>query len=479
MKEWWRRRSVRISLTAWYAAAMVVVLAVYAGSVFVIVTRNASRALDDRLHGDLLWVQATVNQRVDGMLEAVEGEVSGEEDVPWLQVSNLDGEVLYRSRYSERLPIPEGGWRSAPSVERIRSVPFERVTFRVLSGPSRLRGLPIFIQVARSEAPLQDQVQSLLFIFVFGLPIGVVAAGVGGYTLAYRALRPIDRMADRAQFITAERLSDRLPVHNPHDELGRLASVFNETLGRLEESFDQMRRFTADVSHELRTPLTAIRSVGEVALRGNRDASAYRTVIGSMLEEVEKLAYLVDRLLTLSRAEIGTAKLALETVDLRELAAEVISHLGVLAEEKEQTLVLEGGAAPRCRSDRSLLRQALINLVDNAIKYTPERGGIRVYVGESPGAAILDVADTGPGISLEAGARIFDRFYRATHPRDDLRGSGLGLSIAKWAVEANGGRLSLEPTQGGGSRFRITLPTAGSMPRTREDLLQVGASGFR
>lgn len=474
MTGWWRRRNVRLSLTAWYAAAMVVVLAIYAGSVFVIVTRTASRALDNRLHGDFLWVQATINQRPEGALEAVEGDVSGEEDIPWLQVSDLDGQVLYRSQYSERLPIPTGGWRTASAVERIRSVPFERVTFRVLSGPSRLRGQQVFIQVARSEAPLQEEVQNLLFIFAFGLPVGVGAAGLGGYTLAYRALRPIDRMADRAQFITAERLSERLPVDNPDDELGRLATVFNETLGRLEWSFDQMRRFTADVSHELRTPLTAIRSVGEVALRGERDAPAYRSVIGSMLEEVDKLANLVDRLLSLSRAETGHAKLARETVDLRALASEVVSHLGVLAEEKTQTLSVEGDAQPRCHCDRAVLRQALINLVDNAIKYTPEGGRIRVRIAEISAAAVIEVIDTGPGVSTEAGARIFDRFYRATHP-EDLSGSGLGLSIAKWAVEVNGGRLALESAPGGGSLFRITLPLAGPAPKARDESLRATA----
>ena len=149
-------------------------------------------------------------------------------------------------------------------------------------------------------------------------------------------------------------------------------------LERLESSFAQMRRFTADVSHELRTPLTAIRSVGEVALRGRHDATAYRAVVGSMLEEVDRLACLVDRLLTLSRAETGQAKLSMETIDLRDLAEQVVAHLSVLAEEKQQTLMVEPGGRPRCPGDWNVLRQALINLVDNAIKYTPAGGRITV-----------------------------------------------------------------------------------------------------
>ena len=170
---------------------------------------------------------------------------------------------------------------------------------------------------------MRDELRQLVLIFVLGLPVAVAVAGLGGYTLARRALRPVERMSERARSITAERLSDRLPVDNPDDEMGRLATVFNETLGRLERSFEQMRQFTADVSHELRTPLTSIRSVGEVGLRERRDEPAYRGIIGSMLEEVDRLASLVDRLLTLSRAETGQARLSSAEFDLRGLADEV------------------------------------------------------------------------------------------------------------------------------------------------------------
>ena len=202
-----------------------------------------------------------------------------------------------------------------------------------------------------------------------------MSPGLGGYVLASRALTPIEQMTERARTITAERLADRLPVSNPENEMGRLATVFNETLGRLEESFNQMRRFTTDVSHELRTPLTAIRSVGEVGLRGHRDEATYRSIIGSMLEEVDRLATLVDRLLTLSRAETRQSTLSRDAVDLSALADDVVSHLSVLAEEKQQTLSIDRQASPVVAADRLVLRQALINLVDNAIKFTPARDG--------------------------------------------------------------------------------------------------------
>jgi signal transduction histidine kinase len=268
-------------------------------------------------------------------------------------------------------------------------------------------------------------------------------------------------MTERARTITAERLHDRLPVHNPDDEMGRLATVFNETLGRLEASFDQMRRFTADVSHELRTPLTAIRSVGEVGLREPRDEAAYEGIIGSMLEEVDRLSNLVDRLLTLSRAETGRAKLSIEAVDLRELAEDVVGYLGVLAEEKGQSLAIECTSTPRALADRLVLRQSLINLVDNAIKYTPVGGRIQIRVTDDLPGPSIEVIDTGPGIAPELRARIFDRYYRGAETvGGDTGGSGLGLAIAKWAVEAGGGHLSLERTSRAGSTFRIALPRA-------------------
>jgi signal transduction histidine kinase len=219
-----------------------------------------------------------------------------------------------------------------------------------------------------------------------------------------------------------------------------------------------MRRFTADVSHELRTPLTAIRSVGEVGLRGaHRDQSEYRAIIGSMLEEVDRLAVLVDRLLTLSRAETGEAKLSIEPIALKELADSVVADLAVLAEEKSQQVVIEAHGSPRGLGDRMMVRQALINLVDNAIKFAPADSGIIIRVAEAKDKAIVDVTDRGPGIPAAARDQIFNRFFRASSGAE-TSGTGLGLSIAKSAVETAGGSLTLEQSDEHGSTFRVTLP---------------------
>ena len=459
MSRW--RQSVRVSLTLWYVGAMVVVLGVYAGAVFTFVSTNLSNALDERLRIDFQWAAEMAEQRPDGTLSWFEGGNETSIESPWLQVWTENGQRLYRTGVAERNPIPEAQWLATHADRRIVSIATPAATFRVLSGRSSIVGKPVVIQVARTDMLMRQELRDLLLMLVLGIPFGVVAAGLGGYSLARRALAPVERMAERARSISAERLSDRLPIDNPNDEFGRLASVFNETLSRLESSFEQMLQFTADVSHELRTPLTAIRTVGEVGLRERRSDSSYRAIIGSMLEEVDRLASLVDRLLAVSRAETGQARLSVDAIDLRELAEEVGAHLGVLAEEKQQSLTIEHVGTPRGFDDRLVLRQAVINLVDNAIKYTPGGGTIQIRVSESPGRAILEVSDTGPGIPPELSTRIFDRFYRAGRPPSEVGGAGLGLSIAKWAVEINGGQLSLEHTGGAGSLFRIALPSSG------------------
>jgi len=460
-QRWWRSHSVRVRLTLWYVGAMVVVLGVYVFAVYAFVSRNASEALDQQLRQDLVWVSASLYQTPDGdfMLNEPE-QLDPEMSLPWVQVWRGDRSVvLFRNFEAQRRPVPESRSIAGEGIVSLRT---DGGRMRILTQRLELRtrlgavaDARVVIQVGRAEAPTDEQLSELAVMLVLGLPVAVAMAGLGGYTLARRALGPIERMTEHARTMTAERLNDRLPVDNPEDEMGRLAAVFNETLGRLEQSFEQMRRFTADVSHQLRTPLTAIRSVGEVGLRaGHRDEAEYRAIIGSMLEESDRLAVLVNRLLTLSRSETGQGTFSREAVDLVALAEDVVSHLGVLAEEKRQSIAVEATGAPRAMADRLVLRQALINLVDNAIKFTPPGGQTSVRVSESDGSAVVDVSDSGPGIPEDARARIFDRFYRND---EAAAGAGLGLSIAKGAVEANGGSLTLERSDAHGTTFRIRL----------------------
>ena len=262
MRRWWRSHSVRVRLTLWYLAAMVIVLGLYAALVFAVISRNASETLDGRLRGDFQWAAAMVDQTPEGGITWYESLT--EEESPWLQVWSPEGELLYQNFEAQRRPVAQARDLVLLTDDSLVTVASEVAPVRLLTRRGRIGSQPVVIQVARSEAAMRQELRQLVLIFMLGLPVAAAVAGLGGYTLARRALLPVERMTERARSITAERLSDRLPVENPDDEMGRLAAVFNETLGRLELSFEQMRRFTAEVSHEQRTPLTALRSVGKI-----------------------------------------------------------------------------------------------------------------------------------------------------------------------------------------------------------------------
>jgi len=463
MRQWWRPRSVRVRLTLWYTGALAVVLALYAGGVFAFLRHSLATELDRQLHEDFEVAEQMLERTAGGGIRWRADDHHHEEDASdegWLEVWSPEGKLLYRTASLERM-----GGNLLPTLFPLQRSGYASLTLpgnvpvRILGEPYSIDGMPVVIRIVRSEARLRHELKELLLVLGLGFPLALGIAGFGGYVLARRALAPVGRMADQARMVTAERLEERLPVVNPDDELGHLATVFNETFARLERSFEQLRRFTADASHELRTPLTAMRSVGEVGLREHRDEKAYREIIGSMLEEADRLGRLVDSLLTLSRADAGQVRLTPERTNLTELAREVVNHLGVLAEEKRQTISIETTGPVYATADRLVLRQAVINLLDNAIKYTPESGRIRVVVRDQPHGTALEVLDTGPGIATEHQAHIFDRFYRVDKARSrELGGTGLGLAIARWAVEAHGGRIELESQEGKGSIFRITLP---------------------
>jgi heavy metal sensor kinase len=315
--------------------------------------------------------------------------------------------------------------------------------------------------VSRSEEHVRAQLNEILMVLVLGLPLVVVLAGAGGYVLARRALAPIDHLATEARRITADSLHERLSTPNPDDEIGRLAAVINETFARLESSFGQLRRFTADASHELRTPLSVIRGIGEMELKESRTAAEYRDAIGSMLEEVDRLTHLVDTLLRLSHADAGTVRLVCESLPVAGLVNDVVSSLTILAEERGQRVTVDVADGVMVTADRLLVREALTNVIDNAIKYAPKNSTITVRAGSDVDRAVIDIVDQGPGIAAEYRKRVFDRFFRVDPARTrDAGGTGLGLAIAKWAVEVNGGTIAVESAARGGSVFRITLPRA-------------------
>lgn len=457
-----RPRSVRVRMTLWYTGALACVLVAYAVTVFLFLRHALYRDLDRRLHEDLDLVQEELEVADEGRLvwrgsgHPDEAEESATVRGRWVEIWSREGKLLLRSATGDPLGLgpPDHSTDTSPT-----SVREGGARVRVSSGVRAIAGVPILIRAARSEEPVRHELRELLVIQGIGLPVALALAAAGGYQLARRALGPVARMVDKARWISAERLNERLAIENPSDELGQLAAAFNDTFQRLEGSFDQLRRFTADASHELRTPLTALRSVGEVGLQERPDDKLFGEVVGSMLEEVDRLTRLMDTLLALSRADAGQVRLAREPVDLTGLAQNVARHLTDLSEDKGQQLEVEAPGAVEVLGDWLVLRLALVNVLDNAIRYSPEGTLIRVRTGRTGASAWVSVSDQGPGIAAEDRERIFERFYRVDKARSrDQGGAGLGLSLAKWGVETHHGRIELETDLGRGSTFRIVIP---------------------
>lgn len=459
--------SLRSRLTLWYGALLALCLIAYSAAAGAFFTRHVSYELDRRLHEDVELATRALIVDHEGSVGWAGGfapkEIHEEEGGGhWLEVWSPGGERLLSASTIAPLdlgsaPLDLGSAPRGHEAPRTLSLPVGPV--RVMTEPVVVEGSRLLIRAAVRETAARSQL-AVLWSELLGLSVVVLMlGGLGGLVIAHRALGPLARMAERARRITADHLHERLPEEASSSELVKLREAFNETLARLERSFDQLKRFTADASHELRTPLTALRSVGEVGLRGARTVEDYREVIGSMLEEVDRLARLADELLTLARAEAGEARLRLEPIDLAALAREVVEYLSVLAEERSQSIELEPADPVTAQADRTVLRQALVNLVDNAIKYSPERSRVRIRVGRDGGESFVAVADSGPGMAPEHREKIFERFYRIDKSRSrELGGTGLGLSLVKWAAEAHGGRVELETAEGRGSTFRLVLP---------------------
>lgn len=465
----WSARSIRVRLTAWYAVALSLMLAVYATATFVAVRQEFFEQFDAQLHDDFENAEGLLTSTADGHIVWSGDSSHHDPDVDGDRGSDIwlaGGEQVYRSSASASLPPV--ALASTPAQQRYDTIVANGRSWRTLTGTSLVGGRAVVLRVSRAETHLLTQLWEILVVLVLGLPVVVVLAGVGGYVLARRALTPIDHLASEARRITAERLHERLSVPNQHDEIGRLAAVINETYARLESSFEQLRRFTADASHELRTPLSVIRGIGEAGLGGTRTPAEYKEAMGSMLEEVDRLTNLVDTLLRLSHGDAGTVRLARSAVDVGQLTRDAVSSLGILAEERNQRVTVDAADGMTVTADRLVLREAMTNVVDNAIKYSPPASSIAIRVYADGHDVHLTVADEGPGIAADDRERIFDRFFRVDEARSrEHGGAGLGLAIAKWAVEVNGGRISVEDGANGGSIFRIVLPMDG--PTTTAD----------
>lgn len=466
---WLRPKRVRTRLTLWYVGVLAAVLAVYLAGVSLLLLWQMDGILKKLAAEDLETVKGLLYFQPDGHVGVREDY---HHHTDWKQVQERlleilspDGTILYRNeRLGDRTiggaPFPGEGERGYSGRSDKMS---DGTRIILISRKYDLQGRTILIRAGYSEDLIWSQLKGTLLVLILASPLVLAGTAYAGYQMVGRTLEPVTKMARRAEQINSERLNERLPVESAEDELGHLARVFNAMLSRIEQSFEQLRRFTADASHELRTPLAAIRSIGEVRLQDGATPEEYRDTIGSMLEEVNRLTSIVESLLTLSRADSGQIQMQVSVFPLMALVREAAALLEVLIEDKRLTFTLIGDENAGVQADRLYVRQAIVNILHNAVKFTPAGGSICARVECKQDSRVeLSVRDTGPGIPTEKLASVFERFYRLDEARTgEDNGAGLGLAVAKWAVEANDGEIGVASLPGAGATFWIRLPGIG------------------
>ena len=516
--------SVRVRLTLWYTGVLALVLICLSAGTYWLVARTTDRrtfiSLAEISEGFLTTLQAEYKDQL--------GENSGGDPLRAAAQESVEEFRLRDHRFAvldstgnvlaENQPLPAPRVRAgAASQPEISAEVLRRLIAGTAGAPRRLQdltlggehfrarvlqaevgGLPVTLVAMESLERERELLEDIRATLLWVIPITLLIASAGGYFLARKSLGPVVAMSEKAALIGAQNLHERLPVQNARDELGYLASTFNGLLERLDRAFEQQRRFMADASHELRSPVSIIRGETEVALSQPRPAEEYRESLAIALDEARRLSQIVDDLFTLARADAGEYPLRPGNFYLEEIAADCVRAARSMAAARGIALSYEpDGEMPIC-ADEALVRRLTMNLLDNAIKYTPEGGKVSVACGRAGSEYSLTVRDTGPGIPAEAREKIFDRFFRldparsasplvasASH-RDEVAaaepslraahrgqvaalqlaaeraGAGLGLAIARWIAEAHHGRLILAQSDSSGSTFAAFLPANGA-----------------
>ena len=468
-------RSLRFRLTAWYAGILAAAFVVLGALLFVQVkdylesTLLATQARRARQIGETLV--AGIPRTGEGAMAAeVEELYAPELSDRFIRITRPDGRQLYVSGPpSDHSFDPSQVAAAKPNRKREFTRHFATDGGLTLLLAGFRSGPPTegyLVEVGTPSDPIDTFLRHLALLLGLGLPVVILIAACAGYGLVGRALRPVDRLAGKAARITQHNLSERLPVVATGDELERLALSLNQMIGRLDDAFQNSQRFVADASHELRTPLTILHGELESLAAEPAIRADFSDRIDSLLEETERLARIVERLLTLSRLDAGEGRSEWERIDLGALAAGIAEQMTLLAVDKKILLRCEADGSGWVRGDAGRLKQVVVNLLDNAIKYTPTGGSVGVAVSSDAAWVSLEVRDTGSGISPAALPHIFERFYRADPARSrDPDGAGLGLAIVRAICIAHGGTIEAESAGGGGSCFRVRLPRAGG-PQT-------------
>jgi signal transduction histidine kinase len=475
--------SIRSRLTLWYAVALLVSVGIFGAALYFERQRSSLRELDDRLRleGNLAAHYFVSFQRQSGRTLAA-GQV------PTLAIDQVGGYLSAVRDYvvifdPDQVPI----YRNAAALKLFSGVALSQLA-AVGSGASRSRVHTGAVHIEGGTGMFRYTLLPLPGIWsdtasmVVAAPVDAVPFGAGqllqamlviapvilvgsiglGYVLADASLRPLQGMVDELEAITDGRSLHRRVAPVAADELARLAGTMNRMLARLEESFGSLHRFTADASHELKTPLMVLRAGVERAMNNPRTPTEALQSLEEVLEEIHRMSEMVENLLTLARADEGDARLAVEPADLRELLGEASETAGILGEETGVAVRTEAPPEPVIAAiDRSRIRQLLLNLVTNAMKYTPSGGKVSLGLVDQGDAVAIVVGDNGIGIPVSDLPHIFDRFYRVDPARSrtgERPGTGLGLAITKWIAEAHGGHITVQSRLGRGTVFTVTLP---------------------
>ena len=464
--------SVRARLTLYYVSALAIALILVSVLIYVLLAQALYSRIDDTLDALMETTSNSLHndldegQDVDDAARSTAAELASR--LQMLAIFNGSGALLAEEQRDEDLDIALPTLDTIPGDEPlfITVAEADDLDDRHRLALQRLTIMPSgtqYIVVAGSSLePTDEELEALRRILAYVVPIALAMAGLGGWFLAHRSLSPVVAMADRARKIGVEDLSLRLPVANPHDELGRLAATFNELLARLEASLNLQRQFMADASHELRTPVTTTRTAATVALQQpHRDEGDYREALEIIEQQAARLSRIVEDMFTLARADAGNYPVRRDAMYLDEVIDEVVRAGRVVASMKDIRIELDNIPSAAWTGDEDLIRRLVGNLVDNAIRHSPRGGTVRLSLEDAPAQFTIVVKDEGPGIAPEMQPHIFERFFRVDRSRSRGRkdgGAGLGLALARWIAHVHGGEVSLTESSEAGSTFTVSLP---------------------
>ena len=459
-------RTLRFRLTVWTCTALAVILLAFGGTVYLTVRHRMVHHHDEPLLEMAAAVQHILNEQED-CHDLLPDQLQTLDHLGRLiLVHEVEGghEIFYESpgMKANALAQAVGGldWETNRKAH-LTTIQEHGLPWRVLSMPYQSRrGRKGIIRLMENLGDIEETLRSLRLALLLMTPAGIALAAIGGYWLSGKALAPVDQITQRAREIEATKLDQRLEAPAHDDEIGRLVNTLNHMFGRLETSFEAMKRFTADASHELRTPLATLRNTVDVILDRPRSPEEQRAALESIGEEVARLQSIVEDLLLLARADAGRLVMRREAIRLGQLAAALAATYEARVQERRIDLQVDTTAPGLVLGDERWLFQAVGNLLDNALKFTPEGGRVVLEVREARGTVSLAVSDSGPGLPEDNLDRIFERFFQteSSRNRGANAGAGLGLAIVAWIIHAHDGTLAASNVPGGGARIQFDLP---------------------